>query len=131
MKLNELAALIGQERSWPLREESGAIILEVGLAEGRKQAVRLTTFEADGIPMARFTTRIGKSSALDANRMRSALELNSKLSHGCLAISEGFLVMTDTRPLGTTTPQSSGESIAFLAAQADRYEKSLFGTDVQ
>jgi hypothetical protein len=39
--------------------------------------------------------------------------------------------MTDTRPLGTTTPQSSGEAIAVLAAQADRYERMIFGTDVQ
>jgi hypothetical protein len=131
MKLNELAALIGQQRSWKVQEETGAEILEVALPEGRHQAVRLTGFEADGVPMARFTTRIGKAGALDAGRMRSALELNSKLSHGCLAISDGFLVMTDTRPLGTTTPQTSAEAIAFLAAQADRYERMIFGTDVQ
>lgn len=131
MRLDELAALIGQERSWSLREDSGAVILEVKLPEGRRQAVRLTPFEADGVPMVRFTTRIGKATALDAGRMRSALELNSKLSHGCLALSDGFLVMTDTRPLGTTTPQSSGEAIAFLAAQADRYERMIFGTDDQ
>ena len=132
MKLNELAALIGQQqRSWSLREESGAILFEVTLPEGRKQTVRLASFEAEGGPMARFTTRIGKASALDANRMRSALELNSRLPHGSLAIADGFLVMTDTRPLGTTTPQSSGESIAFLAAEADRYERMIFGTDVQ
>jgi hypothetical protein len=61
--------------------------------------------------------------------MKSALELNARLPHGTFAIADGFLVMTDTRPLGTTTPASSAEAIAYLAAQADRYEGALSGGD--
>ncbi len=48
----------------------------------------------------------------------------------CLAVDGGHLVMTDTRPLKTTTPQTSGDAIEFIARQADQYEKMIFQTDV-
>jgi hypothetical protein len=37
--------------------------------------------------------------------------------------------MTETRPLRTTTPETAGDALAFLARQADQYEELIFRTD--
>jgi hypothetical protein len=80
--------------------------------------------------MLRFTTQIGPVDRLESTRLRSALELNFRLPHGCLAVDGAHLVMTNTRPLKTTTPETSGAVIEFIARQADQYEKLIFQTDV-
>jgi hypothetical protein len=80
--------------------------------------------------MVRFTTRIGNVLKLDGGRLRAALEVNFRLPYGCLAADGDQLVLTETRPLRTTTAESSGEAVEFIARQADAYEKFIFGTDV-
>jgi hypothetical protein len=39
-------------------------------------------------------------------------------------------VMTETRPLQTSTPETAGDALEFLARQADQYEKLIYKTDV-
>ena len=131
MKLNELVQALASGRGWKVAEASSAFDLEIPQDGGkRQQVVRISEFDDAGESMVRFTTRVGKADALDGGRLRSALELNVRLPHGCLGIDGGNLVMTDTRPLKTTTPETSGDAIEFLARQADIYEKQIFGTDV-
>jgi len=38
--------------------------------------------------------------------------------------------MTETRPLKTSTPETTGDALEFLARQADQYEKLIYKTDV-
>jgi hypothetical protein len=61
--------------------------------------------------MVRFTTRIGRADRLEPSRLRAALEVNHRMPVGCLAIEGDFLVLTETRPLRTTTPETSGEAV--------------------
>lgn len=129
MKLGELAEAIAAREGWKLTGMDGAYVLSVVLETGRKQDVQLSEFEHDDDPMVRFITRVGSSAKLDATRCRTALELNGKFPTGCLAIEGGALVMTGTRPLTTTTPESSARAIRFLAAQADTYERFIYRTD--
>ena len=130
MTFRELVDAIVRERGWTLGGDRDRAILSVPQGNGRQQSVTLFEFSDAGEPMVRFVSRIGGADALHGTRLRSALELNLRLPHGCLAVDGEHLVMTDTRPLRTTTPASSGDAIQFIARQADFYEKSIFGTDV-
>lgn len=130
MTLRELVDGITKERGWTVGGDGKNPVLSIPQGNGRHQAVTLSEFSNAGEPMVRFVTLIGEVGALHGNRLRSALELNLRLPHGCLAVDGEHLVMTDTRPLRTTTPRSSGDAIHFIAHQADLYEKSIFGTDV-
>ena len=130
MTLNELAAAISELKGWATVTEKGHTALCVPQSGNRHQSVRLTPFTNADHPMVRFTTEIGLADRLEIGRLRSALELNYRLPFGCLAIEGDQLVLTETRPLKTTTPQTSGDAIDFLARQADQYEKLIFKTDV-
>jgi len=130
MTLNEFIQEVSKHKGWTSRSEPGTLGFDVPQAGNRSQFVRVVEFKNDGQSMVRFTTRIGPADRLESSRLRSALELNFRLPHGCLAVDGGHLVMTDTRPLKTTTPQTSGDAIEFIARQADQYEKLIFQTDV-
>ncbi len=129
MTLRELVDAIARQRGWETGQERGQATLSVPQGP-RSQVVSVTEFGDGGEPMVRYTTRIGKAAALEGARMRAALEVNYRLPHGCLAIDGDQLVLTATRPLAATTPETSGEAIGFIARQADAYEKFIFGTDV-
>jgi len=130
MTLNEFIEAVTKLKGWKSVTERGSLGFEVPQADSRKQFVAVSEFRDESQPMVRFTTRIGPADRLDPKRLRSALELNSHLPHGCLAVDAGHLVMTNTRPLKTTTPETSGKVIEFIARQADQYEKLIFQTDV-
>lgn len=130
MTLRELVEGIARHRGWKSNEERGGASLSVPQGRERSQVVMVSEFQDDGVTMVRFTTRIGKVGTLEGPRLRAALELNLRLPHGCLAVDGDHLVMTETRPLRTTTPETSGDAIHFIARQADTYEKLIFGTDV-
>ena len=131
MTLFELIQAIASGRGWKVTGAQAPFEFEVPLEGGkRKQVVRVTKFDATGESMARFTTTVGKTDALGGRPLRVALEINARIPHGCLGIDGEYLVMTDTRPLRTTTPETSAHSIDYLARQADVYEKQIFGTDV-
>jgi hypothetical protein len=130
MTLKELIDAVSKLKGWKVATEEGSSGFNVPQAGNRHQFVGLAEFRDDGHPMVRFTTRIGPVDRLESTRLRSALELNHRLPHGCLAIDGVHLVMTGTRPLQTTTPQTTADAIQFIAHQADQYEKLIFKTDV-
>lgn len=130
MTLRELIDGVAKLRGWEVVTAEGSRGFSVPQAGNRHQFVALTEFRDDSHPMVRFTTRIGPVEHLEPSRLKAALELNLRLPHGCLAIDQIHLVMTGTRPLGTTTPQTSADAIQFIAHQADQYEKLIFKTDV-
>jgi len=130
MTLNEFIESVSKLKGWKSFTGVGGLGFEVPQAAGRKQFVAVSEFRDESQPMVRFSTQIGPADRLDSKRLRSALELNAHLPHGCLAVDAGHLVMTNTRPLKTTTPETSGKVIEFIARQADQYEKLIFQTDV-
>ena len=131
MTVRELVEKICELKGWEKRARTSmsAWMIEIPQPRGRKQDMVVTGFKDGASPMVRFTTVVGSQEKLDATRVRTALELNSKLPHGCLALEEGNLILTGTRPLDTTTPATSAAAIAFLAGQADMYERLIYGAD--
>jgi hypothetical protein len=130
MTLRELVAAIARERGWKSGEEAGRLSLVVPQGSGRHQVVAVSEFQNGGETLVRYTTRVGNLGTLKEARLRAALELNFRLAHGCLASDGESLVLTETRPLATTTPATSGDAVEFIARQADTYEKHIMGTDV-
>lgn len=131
MTLEALVEAMVSAHGWMSGAKEGGIVVGVPQGDGsRKQEVLLSTFDSDAGTMVRLTSRIGSAKVLDARRLKSALELNFRIPTGSLAIEGEDLVMTDTRPIGTTTPEDLGAVVTFLAGLADRYEKQFFGTDV-
>lgn len=129
MTLHELIGAIVKERGWASKTDGARVVLTILLPGDRRQDVAFSEFKEGEDPFVRFTSVIGKADGLDAHRLRSALELNARLPYGCLAVLDGDLVMTDTRPLRTTTSKTSAQAAEYLAAQADKYERLIFGTD--
>lgn len=130
MTLGDLINAIVRHQGWKADKDGSLFSLAVPQDGGRHQVVSVSEFADEGEPMVRYTTRIGKAARLEGSRLRAALELNSRLPHGCLAVESDHLVLTETRPLGTTTPETSGNAIRYIARQADSYEKLIFGTDI-
>jgi len=130
MTLKELVDAVSRLKGWKTATEAGSPGFEVPQSGSRKQFVAVSEFKDDSQAMVRFTTQIGPADRLEPTRLRSALELNLRLPHGCLAVDGKHLVMTVTRPLQTTTAQTSATAVEFIARQADQYEKLIYQTDV-
>jgi hypothetical protein len=130
MTLGDLINALAGQQGWTTTKEGPRFTLAVPQGAERHQVVAVSEFTDNGEAMVRYTTRIGKATGLEGPRLRAALELNSRLPHGCLAVEGDHLVLTETRPLGTTTPETSGIAIRYIARQADSYEKLIFGTDI-
>ena len=130
MTLNELVESVSKLRGWKTTHDQDGLALSIPQADNRKQAVAITEFKDEGQAMLRLTTQIGKADRLEPERMRAALQLNLRMPHGCLAVDGTQLVMTETRPLKTSTPETTGDALEFLARQADQYEKLIYKTDV-
>jgi hypothetical protein len=130
MTLNELVDSVSKLKGWKAVSDQGVASFAIPQAGNRKQIVAVTQFKDEGRAMVRFTTRIGKTDRLEEARLRSALKLNLRMPHGCLAVDGTQLVMTETRPLQTSTPETAGDALEFLARQADQYEKLIYKTDV-
>jgi hypothetical protein len=130
MTLNELVDSVSKLKGWKTVSDQGVVSLAIPQAGSRKQLIALSEFKDEGQAMVRFTTRIGKTDQLDPDRLRSALKINLRMPHGCLAVDGTQLVMTETRPLRTSTPETTGDALDFMARQADQYEKLIYKTDV-
>ena len=130
MTLNELVDSVSKLKGWKTVSDQGAVSLTIPQSGNRQQVVALTEFKDEGQAMVRFTTAIGKTDRLDDSRLRNALKLNLRLPHGCLAVDGTQLVMTETRPLQTTTAETAGKALEFMARQADQYENLIYKTDV-
>ncbi len=103
--------------------------IDMSLDDGRSQRVTVETFVDDDHEVIRITTGVGEAAALSETRMRAALRVNNGLAHGALAIRDDRLVLTDTLLARDATPAQVERSLRFVATTADRYEKTLFGTD--
>lgn len=70
---------------------------------------------------------------VDEGYLRKALELNSDISHGCLAIEsyrgEPHFVVANNYPRATCDPEEIRFSVLDIAAWADRVEEELTGAD--
>ena len=130
MTLKELVESVSRLRGWKTVSDHGLLSLSIPQAGNRGQVIAILEFKDEGQAMLRFTTRIGAADRLEPDRMRSALQLNLRLPHGCLALDGDQLVMTATRPLKTSTPETTGDTLEFMARQADTYEKLIYKTDV-
>lgn len=130
MTLNELVESVSKLRGWKSSPVQDGVTLSIPQAGNRNQDVAVTQFKDEDQAMIRFTTRIGKTDKLEPERMRAALKLNLRMPHGCLAVDGTQLVMTETRPLKTSTPETTGDALEFIARQADQYEQLIYKTDV-
>lgn len=129
MVLDDLVAKMCAAQRWKSSQTGDGWGLEVPQPKGRSQTVFASLFKDDGAEMVRYMSVIGDAATIDGSRAKMALELNSKLPHGCLAILNDQLVMTDTRPLATTTPESSAKAVKYLAMKGDTFERQIYGTD--
>jgi len=130
MTLKELIDSVSRLKNWKIVSEQGAPGFDVPQTGNRKQFVSVAEFQDGSQPIVRFTTRIGPADRLEPTRLRSALELNLRLPHGCLAIDGEHLVMTTTRVLQIATTDTTAGAVEFIARQADQYEKLIYKTDV-
>ena len=130
MTLHELLESICVLRGWKSSGAPGAVSLSIPQAGNRRQLVAVSEFKDENEGMVRFTTNIGQADRLDPAQLRSALKLNLRMPHGCLAVDGTQLVMTVARPLKTSTPETTADALEFLSRQADQYEKLIFKTDV-
>jgi hypothetical protein len=130
MTIHELAALIRKERdTWAFGEDDSQVVVTLHLESSRQHKVRLTHFRHENAEYVRFQASIGPAGSMEIARASSALALNSHLAFGAVAIHNNELVLTETQPLGTVTPQLATVIISYLAHQADRYEAVMFHTD--
>jgi hypothetical protein len=95
----------------------------------RSHLVEIEFFQFKREELVRLFTTIGKVEGMSAVRLTIALRINTELAHGCLAVHENHLVMTDTLMLRDADSAEIEASIGYLAETADYYEKTIFQTD--
>ncbi|MEJ2531729.1 MAG: hypothetical protein P8Y92_08025 [Halioglobus sp.] len=106
--------------------EGGAVI---GVPGGRRQRVFLEPFRDEGQTKGRAYTVIGEASALSATRLEAALAVNFHLEHGALALRDRELVMVETVCPDSMNAAQLAEVLSYIAARADQYERTIYGTD--
>ena len=127
--LKDLVAEIAAGTRWRLDPDEQGFTFVVPQGKGRKQKVSLELVTYDAMPLVRITSIIGPRARLTPDRFEMALALNYHLPYGCLALTQTDLVITETRPLKTTTPSTTGEAVRYIARQADLYEAQIFKQD--
>src|SRR5579872_3220284 len=127
MEFREVVAQIAQVCGWTIREDAEGLVLDVPTGGGRAQLVAITE-ERDIADqhVARYWSMIGDAERVDHTR---CLEENSRLCHGAFAIKGKKLCLVHTQLLTEVDPAAVGAIIGNMAANADRYERELFGTD--
>jgi hypothetical protein len=115
-----------RERGWELLPTG----ISVSWPNGRRQLIELGFFEFKDEELVRLFTTIGEVDGMSALRLTVALRTNAELAHGCLAIHEDHLVMTETLMLRDARSEEIEASISYLAETADHYERTIFGTDL-
>ena len=101
----------------------------VGLPGDRKQTVFLEEFEYEGQAHVRAYTKIGPIKNIVSERLTGALRVNFGLPYGGLAVEKDQLVMRDTFMHVHADPEEVEASLRYLAATADRFERTIFGPD--
>ncbi|HVS15611.1 MAG TPA: protein kinase [Thermoanaerobaculia bacterium] len=104
----------------------------VRLADGRVQRVFVEEHESEltGEALVRIYSRCAP---VAEGYLRRALELNSEVHHGALAIEElageSYFVMRNTYPRATCDPDEVRSSVLSIAGAADGVERALLGED--
>ena len=114
-----------RDRGWDLLPSG----VHVGLPNNRAQLIEIEFFQFKHEELVRLFTTIGEVEGMGAVRLTVALRINTELAHGCLAVHENHLVMTDTLMLRDADSAEIEASIGYLAETADYYEKTIFETD--
>jgi len=114
-----------RDRGWSLLPTG----VHVNLPNDRGQLIEIEFFQFKDEELVRLFTTIGDVDGMSAVRLTVALRLNTELAHGCLAVHEDHLVMTDTLMLRDADAAEIEASIGYLAENADYYEKTIFETD--
>ena len=113
------------DRGWIF--EPGSV--EIPFENGRRQCVAIEFFSFEDQPLVRIHSVIGSTRKIGAHRLNTALSLNFRLPHGALAIHRDELVMVDTLMVEEADPAEISAAFAYLAENADHYEKTMFGPD--
>ncbi len=114
-----------RDRGWDLLPTG----VQVSWPNDRRQLIELEFFQFQREELVRLFTTIGKVAGMSAIRLTAALRINSELAHGCLAVHEDHIVMTDTLMLRDADFGEIEASISYLAETADHYEQTIFETD--
>jgi hypothetical protein len=114
-----------RDRGWDLLPTG----VQVSLPNDRSQLIEIEFFQFKREELVRLFTTIGEVEGMSAVRLTIALRVNTELAHGCLAVHEDHLVMTDTLMLRDADFEEIEASIGYLAETADHYEQTLFETD--
>ena len=130
MDYRQTATGIAEARGWEMLQEGEHVAFVIPVGEARSQQLTLLIFDDEGHSMFRFFSRVGPVDKLDSSRLRRALELNSRLVHGWLAVEDGDLVMTGTMPGVSCALEELSRAMESVARLADTYEKLVFGQDV-
>ncbi len=114
-----------RDRGWDLLPTG----VHVSLPNDRGQLIEIEFFEFKHEELVRLFTTIGEIDGMSAVRLTVALRINTELAHGCFAVYEDHLVMTDTLMLRDADSAEIEASIGYLAETADYYERTIFETD--
>ncbi len=114
-----------RDRGWDLLPTG----VQVSWPNDRHQLIELKVFQVQREELVRLFTTIGDIDGMSAVRLTVALRINGELAHGCLAVHEDHLVMTDTLMLRDADFGEIEASISYLAENADHYEQTIFETD--
>ena len=114
-----------RDRGWDLLPTG----VHVSLPNDRGQLIEIEFFQFKREELVRLFTTIGEVDGMSAVRLTVALRINTELAHGCLAVHEDHLVMTDTLMLRDADSAEIEASIGYLAETADHYEQTFFETD--
>ncbi|MBM3461797.1 MAG: YbjN domain-containing protein [Armatimonadetes bacterium] len=129
--VEDLLAALKEEISFneSYDEENEEWVLDVSIDGQRRQDITLSPFTEAGRDYIRLITVVGKTSDFSLQKLRSALELNSSLLYGALAIYQGATVLTETIAVKRTDKSEAIDIVRYLTRMADSYEKMLFGLD--
>jgi hypothetical protein len=128
VKFREIVESIAKACKWTVSEDGDDLVIEVPTGGERSQRVVITDdVDIADQPIVRYWSVIGPAKDIE---FRRCLEENAKLSYGAFALRGDLLVLMDTQLVSDADPMEVGASIGNLAAYADRYERDLFGVDV-
>ncbi len=126
-------ASLADEKVEILEQENGDLEVDVKLDGGRSQSVFVedTLSELGG---GEHLLKIYSPCApVDDSYLRRALELNSEVHHGALAIQDHdgrpYFVMRNNYPRATCDPEELRQSVLTIAQAADDVEAALLGDD--
>ena len=128
--MRDAIAKVCAERGWTL----GANAITVQLPSGRHQVVQFEEYESSGEQLMRLYSILGEASAFDERQLRAALRLNWTLPFGAIGLGAigdepEQLLLCETGIIDHINHRRLGLAIQAIAATADRYEDTVFGTD--